>query len=86
MVESLQTRTKALEAENYALREALREKEEKCLTDERLTSSDLDARLGIYYHDLCHYNEKNFSSEDGERLYQTLRYVFDELRRGGIHW
>lgn len=86
MVISLQERTAILEEENRHLREALQEKEEKREADGRLAASDLDTRLGIYYHDLCHYNEKNLSSEDGERLYQTLRYVFDELRRWGMHW
>lgn len=79
VVESLKTRIRVLEEENHQIKEAL---------DKMKIGNEIpdyfDERLGIYYRDLCHYNEKNLSDEDGERLYQTLQYVFKELRKWGI--
>lgn len=85
LVELQKGRMDALEMENKELKDLLeRMKSSGEDAEDGFGEEALNSRLGLYYRDLCQYNEKNLSLEDGERLYHTLKYVFDELHKWGM--
>lgn len=99
LIDGLQEKIDRARQENESLREELEEyreaerelmkemQEEAVLMDSCECEESLAAlgeKLRPYYRDLDLYDEKRITSEDGETLYHTMKYIFKQMKKAGI--
>ena len=102
LADGLQERLNRAEAENEVLRVEVgrcREEERKMAEeffqgssgefrgcDDEGLLDDLSGKLSCYYRDLKLYDENRITSEDGETLYHTIKYIFRQLKKAGVRF